>query len=84
MRIKELEADNDNIIMEGNKACENYEINIDYDSMGDKDRYDVVHAVIEKAMLRRIKRYELECIIYNKVNEEVKRIVIDTYNKQIL
>lgn len=56
----------------------------DYDNMSKEERYDVVHAVIDKVILRRESRYLLECTIYNKVYEWTKTIKIDTYKKRLV
>lgn len=56
----------------------------DYDNLGKKERYDVVHAVIDKVILKRESRYLLECTIYNKVYEWTKTIKIDTYKKRLV
>lgn len=56
----------------------------DYDNLGKKERYDVVHAVIDKVILKRESKYLLECTIYNKVYEWTKTIKIDTYKKRLV
>lgn len=56
----------------------------DYDNMSKEERYDVVHAVIDKVILKRESRYLLECTIYNKVYEWTKTIKIDTYKKRLV
>ena len=84
-RIKELTDDNEDITKEGNRIIKENNVIIDYDNISDKkERYDVVHSVIEKVMLRRQSRYILICTIYNKINDEVKEIKIDTYKKIVI
>ena len=56
----------------------------DYNTDDKKERYDIVHTVLEKIILNRESRYILTINIYNKVNEEVKTIKIDTYKKIII
>lgn len=60
------------------------DVKTDYDNMSKEERYDVVHAVIDKVILRRESRYLLECTIYNKVYEWTKTIKIDTYKKRLV
>lgn len=84
VRLREIIDDNEHIRNEGNKLYKEREVKIDYDNMGKEDRYNVVHAVIDKVMLRRNSRYILECEIYNKMDSNISRIQIDTYNKKII
>ena len=82
-RIREILADNEQISIEGNKIFENGDTELDYDNMSKEDRYEVVHSVIEKVILSRSSRYELECEIHNKLNSYISRIRINTYKKTI-
>jgi DNA invertase Pin-like site-specific DNA recombinase len=82
-RIREILADNEQISIEGNKIFENGNTELDYDNMDKEDRYEVVHSVIEKVILSRSSRYELECEIHNKLNSNIYRIRINTYKKTI-
>ena len=82
-RIREILADNEQISIEGNKIFESGDTELDYDNMNKEDRYEVVHSVIEKVILSRSSRYELECEIYNKLNSSISRIRINTYKKTI-
>lgn len=82
-RIREILADNEQISIEGNKIFENGDTELDYVNMSKEDRYEVVHSVIEKVILSRSSRYELECEIYNKLNSFISKIRINTYKKTI-
>lgn len=83
-RIREIIDDNEEISREGNKLYESSNIDLDYENMDKEERYGIVHTVIDKAMLHRESRYILEVTIYNKVNDTIKTIKIDTYKKKIL
>lgn len=56
----------------------------DYNTDDKKERYDIVHTVLEKIILNRESRYILTINIHNKINEDVKTIKIDTYKKKII
>lgn len=81
-RIKEIEADNDEISREGNEIYKKANIEFDYDNMTKEQKYDVVHKVIDKVMLNRESRYVLECSIYNKANNNIETIKINTYKRK--
>ena len=52
--------------------------------LSEEERNDIVHTVLEKIILNRESRYILTINIYNKINEDVKTIKIDTYKKKII
>ena len=83
-RINEIDLDNENISLETFNIHRTGNINIDYDNMNKQERYDVVHKVIDKIILTRESRYILKCDIYNKLDDKVRHVRIDTYNKIIL
>ena len=85
MRLRELQAEEETLSKEQNNILGKNDVVIDYDSITDKKQiYDIVHAVVEKIILERSSRYILKCEIYNKLNDEIKEIKIDTYNKKVI
>jgi len=83
-RFRELTAEYDEIYGRGDAIVRNNEVNIDYNTEDKKERYDIVHSVIDKAILTRESRYILNVEVYNKMNDDIKNIKIDTYKKKIL
>ena len=83
-RLDDLESEMENLMNESNQAIRINNGMTDYNTDDKKERYDIVHTVLEKIILNRESRYILTINIYNKVNEEVKTIKIDTYKKIII
>lgn len=83
-RMNDLDAEMEYLMNESNMTIRQNNVMTDYETNDKKERYDIVHTVIEKIMLSRESRYLLSITIYNKVNEDIKTIKIDTYKKQIL
>lgn len=57
---------------------------LDYDNLNKEQRYNVVHEVIDKVILKRESRTIMICTVYNKVNDDVQMLKIDTYHKKLL
>lgn len=84
-RLREIKLEETNLHKEENKLLNTKEVIIDYDNISDKkEKYDIVHSVIDKIILKRESRYMLKCTIYNKINDNIKEIFIDTYNKKVI
>ena len=83
-RLDDLESEMENLMNESNQAIRINNGMTDYNTDDKKERYDIVHTVLEKIILNRESRYILTINIYNKVNEDVKTIKIDTYKKIII
>lgn len=83
MRLAELMKIKNEIVDDGNKIEKAKNIEIDYDNAGMIDRYNITHSVINKIILSRNEgRYILQLDIYNKLNDEIRVIKYDTYNKK--
>lgn len=82
-RIMEIQSEQYEANMTVLKLYENdKDIEIDYDNANKEQRYNIVHTVIEKAILKRISRYVLEISIYNKVDRNIKTIRVNSYTKK--
>ena len=81
-RAREIMDDNMNIETEGNRIYSTRDVNINYEELNKEQRYDVVHAVIDKVMLKRIERAILEINIYNKIDDKVKTIEVNTFKRK--
>lgn len=82
-RLAEIQHDNEETIAEGNKIYREKNVSIDYDNMDKKERYEVVHAVIDKVMLKRNGRYDLHCDVYNKIDSNIYHVRINSYTKTV-
>ena len=83
-RMIELQNEYEDIYETGNRIYENDSVEVDYDTEDKKERYDIVHSVIEKVMLRRESRYRLHIDIYNKVDDKVDRLIYNCYTKKFI
>lgn len=83
-RLDDLESEMENLMNESNQAIRINNGMTDYNTDDKKERYDIVHTVLEKIILNRESRYILTINIHNKINEDVKTIKIDTYKKKII
>ena len=79
---REIMDDNMNIETEGNRIYSTREVKINYEELNKEQRYDIVHTVIDKVMLKRIERAILEINIYNKIDDKVKTIEINTFKRK--
>lgn len=83
-RIKELNDEYEELMERGNAIYESKNIIINYNTEDKIERYDIVHAVIDKVMLKRDDKYQLCITIYNKVNDEVKRLTYNCFKKKFI
>lgn len=83
-RMIELQNEYEDIYETGNRIYENDSVEVDYDTEDKKERYDIVHSVIEKVMLRRESRYKLHIDIYNKVDDKVEKLMYNCYTKKYI
>lgn len=83
-RARELNAEFEELNKKSIELKSKGKIDIDYDNMDKQERYDAVHSVISKIMIRRPKRIWLEVKIFNKLNDEVKEFIIDCSKKCLL
>lgn len=83
-RMIELQNEYEDIYETGNRIYENNSVEVDYDTEDKKERYDIVHSVIEKVMLKRESRYNLHIDIYNKVDDKVERLMYNCYTKKFI
>jgi len=81
-RAREIMDDNMNIETEGNRIYSTRDVKINYEELNKEQRYDIVHAVIDKVMLKRTERAILEINIYNKVNNEVKSLTYNSFKRK--
>lgn len=81
-RSREIIDDNMNIETEGNRIYSTRDVKINYEELNKEQRYDIVHTVIDKVMLKRIERAILEINIYNKIDDKVKTIEINTFKRK--
>lgn len=83
-RMIELQNEMDDIYNIGNRIYETGSVEIDYNTEDKKERYDIVHSVIEKVMLSRDSKYRLSIDIYNKVDDKVERLMYNCYTKKFI
>ena len=83
-RIKELNDEYEELMERGNDIYESKNITINYNTEDKIERYDIVHAVIDKVILKRDEKYILHITIYNKVNDEIKEIKFNCFTKAYL
>lgn len=83
-RMIELQNEYEDIYETGNRIYENDSVEVNYDTEDKKERYDIVHSVIEKVMLKRESRYKLHIDIYNKVDDKVERLMYNCYTKKFI
>lgn len=81
-RTRDIMDDNMNIENEGNRIYTTRDVNINYEELNKEQRYDIVHTVIDKVMLKRIERAILEINIYNKIDNKVKTIEVNTFKRK--
>lgn len=81
-RAREIMDDNMNIETEGNRIYSTRDVKINYEELNKEQRYDIVHTVIDKVMLKRIERAILEINIYNKIDDKVKTIEVNTFKRK--
>ena len=81
-RAREIMDDNMNIETEGNRIYNTRDVKINYEELNKEQRYDIVHTVIDKVMLKRIERAILEINIYNKIDDKVKTIEVNTFKRK--
>ena len=83
-RLKELLEEAEEIVKTGNEVAKRKDVKINYETTDKKERYDIVHSVIDKVILKRDSRYLLYITIYNKVDRNIKEIKYNTYKKCIV
>lgn len=83
-RANELNNEIDELARKLNYIKNTGDTQLDYDNLKQEERFNIVHEVIDKVILRRISRIKMEATVYNKVNENVKILMIDTYHRILL
>ena len=83
-RMKELVDEYEELMQRGNAIYESKDVAINYDTDDKNERYDIVHSVIDKVMLKRDDKYQLYITIYNKVNDEVKNLKFNCFTKKFV
>ena len=83
-RANELNHEIDELAKKLNYIKNTGDTQLDYDNLKQEERFNIVHEVIDKVILRRISRIKMEATVYNKVNENVKILMIDTYHRILL
>ena len=83
-RANELNNEIDELAKKLNYIKNTGDTQLDYDNLKQEERFNIVHEVIDKVILRRISRIKMEATVYNKVNENVKILMIDTYHRILL
>lgn len=81
-RAMEIMDESVSIETEGIRIHRTKEVKINYEELNKEQRYDIVHTVIDKVMLKRIERAILEINIYNKINDKVKTIEVNTFKRK--
>ena len=81
-RMKELNDEYEDLVERGNAIYESKDVAINYDTDDKNERYNIVHAVIDKVILKRDDKYQLCITIYNKVNDEVKELTYNCFKKK--
>lgn len=81
-RMTELGNEYEELLKRGNEIYESNDIDIDYETDDKNERYNIVHAVIEKVILKRDEKYQLCISIYNKLNNEVKELKYNCFKKK--
>ena len=83
-RMKELVDEYEELMQRGNAIYESKDVAINYDTEDKNERYNIVHAVIDKVILKRDDKYQLCITIYNKVNDEVKELTYNCFKKKFI
>ena len=83
-RANELNNEIDELARKLNYIKNTGDTQLDYDNLKQEERFNIVHEVIDKVILRRISRTKMEATVYNKVNENIKILIIDTYHRILL
>lgn len=84
LKMSEFKKEAEDIDETINVVHKRKDITIDYNTTDKKERYDIVHAVIDKVFLKRDSKYILHITIHNKVNRNVKEIKMNSYTKRII
>ena len=83
-RMIELVNEFETLMNRGNEIYESTNIEIDYNTEDKIERYNIVHSVIDKVILKRDEKYQLCITIYNKVNDEVKNLKFNCFTKKFV
>ena len=81
-RMTELNNEYEELMQRGNDIFETEDIEIDYNTEDRKERYDIVHAVIDKVMLRRDDKVLLYITVYNKVDRNIMELKYNSFKKK--
>ena len=81
-RMTELNNEYEELMQRGNDIFETGDIEIDYNTEDRKERYDIVHAVIDKVMLRRDDKVLLYITVYNKVDRNIMELKYNSFKKK--
>jgi hypothetical protein len=80
--MTELNNEYEELMQRGNDIFETEDIEIDYNTEDRKERYDIVHAVIDKVMLRRDDKVLLYITVYNKVDRNIIELKYNSFKKK--
>ena len=83
-RMIELANEFETLMNRGNEIYESTDIEFDYNTEDKIERYNIVHSVIDKVILKRDEKYQLCITIYNKVNDEVKNLKFNCFTKKFV
>ena len=83
-RMIELANEFETLMNRGNEIYESTDIEFDYNTKDKIERYNIVHSVIDKVILKRDEKYQLCITIYNKVNDEVKNLKFNCFTKKFV
>lgn len=80
-RMIELMNEFEELMQRGNEIYETNDLEINYNTDDKKEKYDIVHAVIDKVILKRDSRNVLSIHIYNKVDRNIKELKYNTFKR---
>ncbi len=83
-RMTELNNEYEELMQRGNEIYETEDIEIDYNTEDKKERYDIVHAVIDKVLLRRDDKVLLYITVYNKVDRNIRELKFNSFTKKFV
>ena len=83
-RMTELNNEYEELMRRGNEIYETEDIKIDYNTEDKKERYDIVHAVIDKVMLKRDDKVILYITVYNKLDRSIRELKFNSFTKKFV
>ena len=82
-RMQELDKEHEELSQKGQEIYNTSDIEIDYNTEDKKERYDIVHAVIDKVMLKRDEKVLLYIEVYNKIDRNIKKMTYNSFKKEL-